>query len=259
MRREPLHLAFQLGQFLLQPLRLQRQRLRRFLPIDGVKLAQIARDTFFELRPPPFHFAGREVLVAIVYGLELAAVDGDAGLRQQADLATQIDEPRTELADGRTIVLTEISDRLVIGREAAKQPQYFEIAAGLALQPAARLHAVEIAADVELEENHGVIRRSTRCRWIDTGKAKLDEFKRINEGIDRTDRIVLVDPVIEAFGQQCRLPAIRSLYKACHDCPVVGKSEPPIVGLSPLEHHGVGHECRLSLHSDGQTVDAQRI
>ena len=38
-------------------------------------------------------------------------------------------------------------------------------------------------------------------------------------GIDRPDRIVLVDPVIEAFGQQCRLASICSLHEPCHDRP----------------------------------------
>jgi hypothetical protein len=44
-----------------------------------------------------FDFALREVVVATVHGLEFAPVDGNAGLRQRAHLAAQLDEPRTNL------------------------------------------------------------------------------------------------------------------------------------------------------------------
>jgi pimeloyl-ACP methyl ester carboxylesterase len=40
-----------------------------------------------ELRPPPLHFRAREVAVAIVDGLELAAVDGNARLGEQPHVA----------------------------------------------------------------------------------------------------------------------------------------------------------------------------
>lgn len=42
----------------------------------------------------------------------------DAGLREQAYRAAQRDEARAYLADGSTIVLTKISNRLVVGNQA---------------------------------------------------------------------------------------------------------------------------------------------
>ena len=45
------------------------------------------------------HLRAREVLVAIVDRFELAAIDGDARSRQQADLWAKRDELRTYLAD----------------------------------------------------------------------------------------------------------------------------------------------------------------
>src|SRR4051812_2485147 len=77
-RREALHLAFELGELLLEVCRLGRKRLRRLLQIGRVELAQIPRDARLELRPAPLHFRARKVAVAIVDGLELAPVDGDA-------------------------------------------------------------------------------------------------------------------------------------------------------------------------------------
>jgi hypothetical protein len=51
-------------------------------------LLQIARDAVLNLRHAPVHLGAREVLVAIVDRLELAAVNGDAGLREQTHHST---------------------------------------------------------------------------------------------------------------------------------------------------------------------------
>ena len=53
----------------------------------------------------------REVLVAVVYCLELAAVNRDAGLREQAHRAAQCDKMSTNFADGSAIVLAEVGNR----------------------------------------------------------------------------------------------------------------------------------------------------
>jgi hypothetical protein len=44
-------------------------------------------------------------------------------------------------------------------------------------------------------------------------------IKRIEEGIDRPNRIDLIDEVIETFGQQRRLPTVRTFNEALHPCP----------------------------------------
>src|SRR6266700_766639 len=72
--------------------------------VGGVELAHVARHALFDLLLAPLDFTLRKVVVATVHGLELAPVDGNAGLRQQAHLAAQLDEPRTNLLDGGTVV-----------------------------------------------------------------------------------------------------------------------------------------------------------
>src|SRR5439155_5529978 len=109
-----LHLLLQLRNLLLQTARLGLERLGRLLPVGGVELLQIAGDALLNLCHAPVHLGAREVLVAIVDRLELAAVNGDAGLREQAHHAAQCNEPRAYFADGRAIVLAEIGNRLVI-------------------------------------------------------------------------------------------------------------------------------------------------
>jgi len=84
---------------------------------------------------------------------------------------------------------------------------------------------------------------------------RLGQIKRIDERVDHTNRIALVDPVIEAFGQQSRLPAIRPRNEALHQLPPQNRQEnhssvgvftqpgsKPSKTLSPLSNQGAhGH------------------
>src|ERR1700680_3635784 len=90
---------FELRQLFLKPRLGQQHRFRRLfscgsLAVGGVELAHVARHALFDLLLAALDLALREVVVATVHGLELAAVDGNAGLRQQAHLAAQLDELR---------------------------------------------------------------------------------------------------------------------------------------------------------------------
>src|SRR5713101_4865847 len=97
------------------------------------------------------------------------------------------------------VVFAEIGDGFVIRYEPSRQPHHFQIAAGLTLQPPARLDSVEIAVDVELEHRRRMIRGPAgRCR-IDAIEPEVAEFQRIDEHIDRANRIALADPIIEAL------------------------------------------------------------
>src|SRR5262249_20404384 len=76
--RQPLHLAFQLDQFLLQMRCLRRQLFRWFLQVGRVELRKIASYARFQWGPASLHLPAREVLVAGIDGLKLAAVDRNA-------------------------------------------------------------------------------------------------------------------------------------------------------------------------------------
>ena len=60
----------------------------------------------------------------------------------------------------------------------------------------------------------------SRRRELDPREAKWAPIKRVDEGIDRTSRIDLIDEVIETFGQQRRLPTVRTFDEALHPCPL---------------------------------------
>src|SRR5471030_531066 len=48
------------------------------------------------------------------------------------------------------------------GRQAPRQPHHLQIALALSLESAARLDAVEVAVDIDLEQNRRVVRRPAR-------------------------------------------------------------------------------------------------
>ena len=55
---------------------------------------------------------------------------------------TQLNEPRTDLADRGAIVLAEVGNRFVVGSKPSRQPHHLDVAASLALQAPARVHRV---------------------------------------------------------------------------------------------------------------------
>ena len=107
----------------------------------------------------------------------------------------------------------------MVGHEPPQEPQHLEIAPSLALEPPARLHAVQVAVDVELQESRGMISGPARGRRLDAIKTQIRQVQRIDERVDHADRILLVNPIVEALRQERRLPPICSLHEALHDVP----------------------------------------
>ena len=56
----------------------------------------------------------------------------------------------------------------------------------------------------------------TRRLRLDPVEPKFRKIERLHERIDHTNRIVLSDPVLQALGKQCALPAIRPFNEAPH-------------------------------------------
>ena len=59
--------------------------------------------------------------------------------------------------------------------------------------------------------------RGSPCRLrIDPAEIERTEIKRVDKHVNHTNRVVLIDPIIQAFGKQRRLPAIHPLDEALH-------------------------------------------
>src|SRR3984893_9483843 len=139
--------------------RLRRERVRWLLQVGSVELAQIPRHALLDLSDAALHLRAREVLVAVVDRLELAAIDGAARCRQKADLSAKRDELRAHLADRGPVILAKIGKRLVIGNQPSGEPHDLHVAPGLPVTPAARLNPIEITVDVELQKDRRTVRR----------------------------------------------------------------------------------------------------
>jgi hypothetical protein len=57
---------------------------------------------------------------------------------------------------------------------------------------------------------------ASRLSRLDPFKTELGKIERVNERIDYPNRVILVDPVVQAFRKQRGLAPIRSLNKALH-------------------------------------------
>src|SRR5262245_49527983 len=61
-----------------------------------------------------------------------------------------------------------------------------------------------------------MIARPASCLGSNPVKSQFRQIKLINKDIDHPNRIVLIDPVFQAFGKQCALLAIRALNETLH-------------------------------------------
>src|SRR5205823_419683 len=191
-------------------------RYRFPLTVSAVELREIAGDALVNLRQPPLHLGLGEVPIPRVDGLELAAVDRNARFAKQFKAAAQHHELTADLADGLAIVLAEVGYGLEVRHQPARQPNQLDVALALPFQPTARLHSVEVAVDVNLQQRRRMIGRPSCRLWLNSAEAQPRQIKLIDQDIDRPDRIVLAQIVIQPLGKQRALTAIIANDKARH-------------------------------------------
>ena len=124
-----------------------------------INLFEIAADTLFQLCQPCLKLAVGEVLVPVINRLEIAAIDGD-GFTEEVELAAKNDKLTADSADRLSVVLADVGNRLEVRRQPTTEPDQSEVALGFPLQAAARLDAVEIAVNVEIDERCRVVTRA---------------------------------------------------------------------------------------------------
>src|ERR1700719_1327613 len=137
--------------------RLRRQRFRWLLPVSRIELRKIPRHALLQLGAASLHLPTREVLVAGIDGLKLAAVDRNARIREQTHQTAQFDKLHADLLDRWSTVLAEVGNSLVVRNEPAGQPHHLDIAPCLTLKPPARLNPIEITVDVQLQQDRRMI------------------------------------------------------------------------------------------------------
>lgn len=84
------------------------------IAIGSIQFGEVACDTGFELLDTGVELPVGEVLVAIVHGLELAAVNGDEGIGKQVEPPAQQDEFAADATDRRALVFPEVRNGLTV-------------------------------------------------------------------------------------------------------------------------------------------------
>jgi hypothetical protein len=69
------------------------------MSVSRVELLKIAGHALLDLRPAPLHLRPRDVLVAVVHRLELAAVDRQARGLEKTQLTAECNEPCADLSN----------------------------------------------------------------------------------------------------------------------------------------------------------------
>ena len=87
----------------------------------------------------------------------------------------------------------------MVGHQPTRKPHHLDVVPSLTLKPPARLNPVEIAVNIELQQHRRMIRRPTSRLRIDPVKSQLGKVEFLDKNVDHPNRIVLADPVFQAF------------------------------------------------------------
>src|SRR3954454_15365350 len=82
-----------------------------------------------------------------------------------------------------------------------------------------------------------MIRRPTCAGRLNATEPKFSQIEGCNEGVNHANRIVICNPVVQAFRQQSRLPAISSLNETSHASP--RRFSAGIIAGTAFSHMGV--------------------
>ena len=213
-----LHLPAQAGNLLLQPDRLGLGDIALFA-VGPVQRPQVTRDAGIDLLHPPGDLGDRVILVAVVHRFELAAVDRNNGTSEELEPTAQPDELGAHRPDRHAVVLAEVGNRLEVGRQPPGQPHQLDIALRFTFQPPARLHAVEVAVEVDLQQRRGMIGRPACRRRRHPRKPQGGKVQFVDEDLDHPNRVLLVDVILQAVRQQRRLHPIFAIDEPMHRQP----------------------------------------
>jgi hypothetical protein len=145
-----------------------------------------------------------------------AAVNGHRPLGEQLQLAAHDHEAAADVADSGTVVVPEVGNGFEVRRQATREPHELDVALALVLQPSAGLDAIEVAVDVDLQQDGGVVGRppcAGRCGAVET---QLLQVELVDEGVNHPDRVVLGDEVVQALRHQGDLTSLLAFDESLH-------------------------------------------
>jgi hypothetical protein len=151
-------------------------------------------------------------------------VDRRHCIGEQVQPSTHFNKPPARRADRRTVVLAEVRDGLEVRREPSGQPDQLDIAEGLPLKPPTRYNLVNIAVNIDLQQDARMIRRTPCRRRRNTLKSKSREVQFLDERLNDPNLVLLTNKAVQILRKQNALSPILALDKALHQEPRLNSS-----------------------------------
>ena len=105
---------------------------------------------------------------------------------------------------------------LEVGSQATQQPDHFQIARGLRLEPSAGAHPIDVSINVELKQIGRIVARSARIFRLNAPETRFLQVTLINERLNEAHRIFSTDVIINCYRQkQSLVTVVALLYAAC--------------------------------------------
>src|SRR5664279_249850 len=145
--------------------------------------------------------------------MEQGAVDRNKASAHKAEFSCQQHETAVRRLQGLPVLRAEVGDRSIPGLQILQQPDQLQIAARFPLQPTRRPDLVDVAVKIELQQIGRIVGRLPRSHdALRMPKAKLCKVERANKALDRPDRIVRSDIVLNPRRKKTGLlPALAGL------------------------------------------------
>ena len=105
----------------------------------------------------------------LLTALNLEPSSATSPLASKPKAAAQDDELAAGGADRLSVVAPEVGQGLEVGRELAGEPDQLEIAAGLLLEATAGGHPVQVAVEIDLEQDGRMVSRAGPWRQAGRG------------------------------------------------------------------------------------------
>jgi len=102
-------------------------------------------------------------------------------LFKQSQLLTQHNKLSTDASDGLAVVFSQVGDGLEVGHQTSGQPHQLDVALGFSFQAPARLKAVQITVDTDLQQSSGVVSQAklgVPARWATSWGSVYSEASR---------------------------------------------------------------------------------
>ena len=112
----------------------------------------------------------------------------------------------------KAVVLAKIRNGLEVGSQATQQPDHFQIARGLRLEPPAGAHPIDVSINIELQQIRRIVARPTRVLRLNAPETGFLQITLINERLNETHRIFSTDVIINCYRQKQSLVAVAALY-----------------------------------------------